>query len=45
MFCEVNFVTRNGGTNGVTIILLLFNPKGMQYKFTSVVCVHDQTLQ
>jgi len=45
VICEVDFVTRNGGTNDHTVVLLLFNPKGMQYKFPSVICLHDQTLQ
>jgi len=45
VFCEVDFVTRNGGTNDISIVLLLFNPKGTQYQFTPVMCLHDQTLQ
>jgi len=45
VFCEVDFVTRNGGTDDVRVVLLLFSPKGMQYKFTSSMCLHDQTLR
>jgi hypothetical protein len=45
IFRELDFLTRNGGTNDVRVVLLLFNPKGMQYKCTSVMCLHDPTLQ